>query len=422
MSKWNIETDINEVISEGLRRLNYNLEFAEDRVELVNEIINELNKDKVIDKYLMSEGYKNKQIKTKNSFLSESEPLSKILLRYSYYIDFSKFNNEEQKMKNKKDKLHTLSLYKERKESNSIGLTDEFQKLQNSIIDFDFQNQARRKDKNIRLVPRQMINEKDRKEHPVLNEYASFLEEINRILGFIKGNSKQDIVNIQKEIVKKRDDKYLRMLKRIREELMKEMPLIKDRIRGTIYFKKLDKGTPKYDLDCDTGYMNEQGDYIEISENKIELNNPQHIFAIMDNYSDLKEAVWDSPNSDLWIVLHEFENLVDKSELEEYERDILIHKIDKVIGEDICSFINEKYGMELTERNLSRIYNEVIPKKITDTNFNIYEEWLYTYKVKGEYKSCNKCNETKLLKDKYFRRRSDNKGDGFYNQCRKCEK
>jgi hypothetical protein len=151
------------------------------------------------------------------------------------------------------------------------------------------------------------------------------------------------------------------------------------------------------------------------------LNNPKHILAIIDNYSILKESCWDKIDSDLWYIIYEVENLIEKADLEPYEKDIIILKIDGLTGEDICKEINKKYNMTLTEDNLSRIYNTYIPKKIANTYDDLYEEWLYTYKVKGKYKKCRKCGEIKLISnDRYFGRDSRNK-DGFKSICKKCD-
>ncbi|WP_207653302.1 hypothetical protein [Clostridium cochlearium] len=34
----------------------------------------------------------------------------------------------------------------------------------------------------------------------------------------------------------------------------------------------------------------------------------------------------------------------------------------------------------------------------------------------------SKCGEIKIANERHFRKRSDNKGDGFRNECRICEK
>jgi hypothetical protein len=174
-------------------------------------------------------------------------------------------------------------------------------------------------------------------------------------------------------------------------------------------------------LNNDTGYINEQDEYVLVSENKIYLNDEKHIFALIDNYSDLKEGNWDKPDSDISILIYELENLIDQTEFEPYEKDILIMKIDKLSGEEICAEINQKYGIGLTEDTLSRTYTSYIPKKIVETNNRIYEEWIYTYKIKGKYKTCRKCGETKLIvNDKYFGKDTRNK-DGYKSFCKKCD-
>ena len=419
---WNVNIDIYGLIYEAIKKLDYSLEYAEDRVKLVHNIINEINKDGILDDFLSSEGYRKKQVKNKNSFLAETEPLSKLLMRFSYYIDFPKYNNENDKKNKTIKKLPTLSGEKYKNAALKEGITDNFNKIRNNeILDIDFQNKAKKKDRNFRLAPKQEITDKDRQEYKELDEYYRFLLLLNNILGMKKGVDAQTRQKIHEQIAEKDGDNYLRMLKRIRKELKKELPLIKDKIRGTIYFKKIDKGHPEYCLDNDTGYVDEKGEYVLVSENKVELNNPKHIFALIDNYADLKDGCWDKPESDLWVLLFELENLIEKTDLEPYEKDIIILKIDGLTGEEICKEINKKYHMTLSEDNLSRIYNTYIPKKIANTYDVLYEEWLYTFKVKGRYKKCVKCGEIKLINnDRYFGKDSRNK-DGFQSICKKCD-
>ena len=422
-NKWLVDIDINNYIYEGLKKLDYELEFAEDRNKLVKQILDDLDKDGLLTNYFSSAGYIKKQIKNKNSFLAETEPTSKLLARFAYYLDYPKYNNKDDKEndRNRKKEYYTLSSDKLKNAPHKEGLTEDIKIKENQIIDIDFKNGTKKKDVNFRLVPKQTIAEKDRKEFWELDEYCLLLEQLNKILGLENGISKEEREAIQKRIIENKGENYFRMLKRIRQELIKELPLIKDRLRGTIYFKKLEKGYPVYDLENDTGYVNEQGEYVEVSENKIELNNPKHILAIIDNYSILKESCWDKIDSDLWYIIYEVENLIEKADLEPYEKDIIILKIDGLTGEDICKEINKKYNMTLTEDNLSRIYNTYIPKKIANTYDDLYEEWLYTYKVKGKYKKCRKCGEIKLISnDRYFGRDSRNK-DGFKSICKKCD-
>jgi hypothetical protein len=412
---WNITEDINATIGSILKKLDYTLEFAEDRNKLIHKEFEKL--DSLIVNYLSSEGFINKQVKSQKSFLSETEPLTKILSIFTDYLTFPKYNNQNDKDIDISKKLATVSYYKQ-KENEYYEMNYDDTSVKN-IVRTDYDDRIKKKDINIRLMPKQSINDVDRKQFKELDEYMLFSEELDKILGFGKGITQQVRSSRQEKIEKKNGDKYLRMMKRIRVELNKELPKIKDSIKRTIYFKKLDNSSPVYNLDNDTGYFNEQGDYIEVSENKIDLNDPKHIFAILDNYGELKEDVHDRLDSELWLILNEFEALVESGCLEDYEKDILIHKIDKLTGDEICSLMNKKYGLDFSERNLSKTYNEIIPKKLASANEGIYEEWLYTYKVKGTYKNCVKCGETKLLKEKYFYKEPKGK-DGYKNTCIKC--
>jgi hypothetical protein len=45
-----------------------------------------------------------------------------------------------------------------------------------------------------------------------------------------------------------------------------------------------------------------------------------------------------------------------------------------------------------------------------------------THTALYKYKKCSVCGKIKLANERYFRKRNDNKGDGFRNECRICEK
>lgn len=418
--KWNVDIDINHHVYEGTKELDYNIEYAESRLELVNQIIDELNKDNILVNYLSSEGYIRKQVKTKSNFLAESEMLSRLLERFSSYLNYAKYDNEEGKMKNEKKKQPLISKDRRIKNSKKESFTDCFSEInENNIVRMEYDKRIKPSDINFRLMPRQEITDKDRREFKELDEYASFLEFLDNLLGYGKGINQDERRKIQTNIKKNYDEKYLSLLNRIRKELIKDMPIIKDQVRRTIYFKKLDKGHPEYDFENDTGYFHEDGNYIEISENKFDLSEPKHIFGVISNYGEIKEGCWDKPYSDLWIILHEVEKLID-TYLEPYEKDIIVYKIDKLSGSDISKLIKEKYSLKISERKLSKLYNETIPKKIADAHKQQYEDWLYTYRVKGNYKACSKCGEVKLMKDSYFGKSPITK-DGFQSTCKKCD-
>ncbi|MDR4211161.1 hypothetical protein FO586_33800, partial [Bacillus thuringiensis] len=63
-----------------------------------------------------------------------------------------------------------------------------------------------------------------------------------------------------------------------------------------------------------------------------------------------------------------------------------------------------------------------IPNKLLYTYEKQLEDWIWTYRRKGLYKTCKHCNEVKLAVDnRYFSK--DTKGIyGLKAKCKACEK
>lgn len=99
--------------------------------------------------------------------------------------------------------------------------------------------------------------------------------------------------------------------------------------------------------------------------------------------------------------------------------DIIVWKIDGFSGIDICEKLKLKYGLDWSEEYVSIVYKQQIPHKIANTYKETYEEWFYTFKAKGDYKTCSRCVENKLRNDKYFGKHPQTK-DGFYPSCKVC--
>lgn len=60
---------------------------------------------------------------------------------------------------------------------------------------------------------------------------------------------------------------------------------------------------------------------------------------------------------------------------------------------------------------------DIIPKKISQQYKFEYEDWYYTEVEKGQYKTCSKCGEVKLVSQ--FGKHPNTK-DGFQSNCKKC--
>jgi hypothetical protein len=79
-----------------------------------------------------------------------------------------------------------------------------------------------------------------------------------------------------------------------------------------------------------------------------------------------------------------------------------------------------KYGFDWSDGDIQRCKN-IILDKIVKFYEDDYEEWFYTFKVKGKYKKCSKCGKIYLANKKYFRKDTTRK-DGLDIYCKLCRK
>lgn len=255
--------------------------------------------------------------------------------------------------------------------------------------------------KNFKKKPPYKIEPKDLADVPEIKQLQVAIEYIkNNLLPKEESNTKK------------------RFLMKVMRDLRAEQIMIKKIVRKPIEFKSLMGDETVIDFDNDTGYYLPDGEYKEVSNNRIDLSNPDHIYHLLDFYGDLKQSCADDLNSDMRYILQTLEELIETADLRDFERDVLIMKIDGLIAEDILEQIQIKYGLVWTQPYLTKIFKNVIPKKIAEVFVEGYEDWFYLNKAKGDYKQCNVCGEVKLANEHHFRAR---KNGNFYNTCRECE-
>lgn len=210
-----------------------------------------------------------------------------------------------------------------------------------------------------------------------------------------------DIENLKKKLTKnevKDRDSAVRLLKNLREDFSYLL-----RYYMSYYdFKREDFYTTKYDWHI------------------FDFYDKNDVLSLIHYYSHLKEQTYFDLESDMRWLLDYFEYLVDNTRFRHYEKDVLIWKIDGLTNDKIAKKLQEKYGLNYGKRFISKILR-IVATKITQTYDDIYEEWYYTFKVKGRYKTCSKCGKVYLATEKYFYKRNDS-SDGLYNICKNCKK
>lgn len=120
--------------------------------------------------------------------------------------------------------------------------------------------------------------------------------------------------------------------------------------------------------------------------------------------------------SDLGCLLYDLNQLLSKINLTDIEKKIInLYREDiKVSQEDIANQLN------VSQRYISGCLDKIC-NKIIKLYWNKLEDWYYLNIVKGHYKKCSVCGETKLVNEKYFSINKSSK-DGFSSVCKKCRK
>ena len=224
---------------------------------------------------------------------------------------------------------------------------------------------------------------------------------------------------------------------------------LKDSYKPTLkFFNVAPPGRSEFDFDCNTGLWlrpeewccrkrnpkpydlpqpaledaieDENGNlYWQLSENKIDYENPDHILALLDNYVNLLKHSYDKPDSSTRMLCFDLENLVEAANLDEVEQYLLeqrvAHRNVFVIHQ---ALIDEGYNM--TELQIRDMMRKKIPRKLANAATRIRLECeLNNGLIEGL--ECSKCHIL-YPKDTFYFARSRDKRTGFCSQCKACQK
>ena len=161
-------------------------------------------------------------------------------------------------------------------------------------------------------------------------------------------------------------------------------------------------------------------EWVEVSESTIDLTNPVHVYNLLEMYGTLKENSYEALNSDLKFLLWELEDYVDRANLSEARKHILVRKIDKATNEQIRDELQEKFGLNYSDNYISTIYKQMICAQIAKTAEIARDEWLYRNQPE-KFKVCSTCHQ-KLLRDTRNFIKKQNARDGLAARCKMCDK
>lgn len=353
-----IQSEPNETI-----RLDYTIEDPEERVKLVNRIVENTPPEKLNNKYLQ--------------ILAD-------------YIIFAMTKREKkQKNINTDNRMVTIN----RRETSFQGLVGKFQNGEDGIYNMIIN------DKNVLLTPKYKISQEEAQNIPQLKRLREEIKKVQELQKKARGKKKY---LLKKQIIEMRQDQYI----------------IKSSYRPVTYSLNLIKSFSTLDL-SDKIEINQSGDII--NKGLISLMNPTHISILLCNYSKIKQQAEGHFTSDIFYLMMDLQNIVDAALKEKYPLyyDLLIYKIDGKSNLEIQQLLYNTYNISYSIEYLSSLWRKKIPKLIAEYEEKEYLVWYYTFVEKGKWKRCSRCGQVKLAHNKFFSKNNTSK-DGYYSICKQC--
>ena len=344
-------------------KLDYTIKDPQERVKLVEKIIEQTSPQKINNQYL------------------------KIL---ADYIIFDMDKKEKKKKEiNTENRMVTIN----KRETSFQGLVSKFENGEDGIYNMIIN------DKNVILTPKYEITKEDIESIP---ELKSLREEIQKIEEQGKKATGRRKYLLKKQLIEMRQDQYI----------------IKSAYKPVTYCLNLIKTLSYLDL-TDRFQIDEKGNII--NKGLISFFNPTHISILLCNYAKLKECCWDKLESDLYYMMKDLDDAVDRTLKDKYPvyYDLLIYKIDGKSNLQIQQQLYADHGVSHSIEYISSLWRKKIPKMIAEEEEKRALTWYYTFVEKGKWKKCSKCGQIKLAHNKFFSKNNTSK-DGFYSICKDC--
>jgi hypothetical protein len=354
--------------------LDYSLLSLNERKNKVEEIVDKYDGD-LINYY---ENYFKANI-GQSEKTSEFDYVSKDLEKVADYLLY--MDNKEQREKQKQDTLLNRRQTDNRKKKEV--LTDNFTFVETGKKDFT---------KNTKVYGKIKVVEKDRKEHKELAD-----------TGRLKTILKEQILSKKDSKGNSLSNEKLKKLRWYLIEIGKDEVAIKEQLKKYITFKNIQPSIPFYNV------------------NHFSFANACHVKALLDNYQALKENTNDKTDNDFKVLLFDFEKLIEDSVREPILKKVFEFRIDGMQQKDIVKEIYNLFKIQITQQRISQIVDEIIPNLIVQQYKQIYEDWIFFFMKKGEYKFCATCKNNKLATTKYFHKDSQTK-DNLKINCKLCRK
>lgn len=346
-------------------KLNYRLETPQERINLVNQILQmaednnkNLNKQyiEILSDYIISA-------------MTKAEKHGRKILTDNRLVTINK------------------------REVSFESITEKLENGENGIYRMIEDN------KNVLLTPKISITDKDLAEIKDLRQLKELIKKIEALEKNATGLQKY---HLKKQLIEMRQDQYI-----IKDAFRKPMGAVAPlKNMGQINFEE-------------NIHITEDG--VVTDDGLISLFNPKHISALLCNYSALKQDAWGKFQNDMFYLMEDLDNLVEKTLKDKYPLyyDLLIYKIDGLTNIEIQALLEKDYKIKYSVEYISSLWRNKIPKLIAEQAQEDYLIWYYTNVERGSWKRCSCCGQVKLRHNKFFSKNKTSK-DGYYSICKEC--
>lgn len=361
-----------------------------DAAAQVNDALDKTKNELKLDYTLQDPGARNELVKK----IIEQTPPQRLTPKYlqllADYIVFA-MDKEERKKKNIITDNRMVTVNK--RETSFEGLVEKFQNDEDGIYNIITN------DKNIIFTPKISITEEDIQTIPGMKQLRDAIAQIEAQEKVATGKRR---FLLKKQLIEMRKDQYV----------------LKSTFKAPIYCLNATRSFNHIALEEKIS-INEDGS-LKI-EGNFSLLNPDHVSAVLCNYSRIKQDCWGQFSSDAYYMIQDLENLVDETLEKDFPLyyDLLIYKIDGKTNEEIQSLLERDYGVRHSVEYISSLWRNKIPKMIAEQARKDWLIWHYTFEEKGQWKKCSRCGQIKLAHNMFFSKNNTSK-DGFYSICKDC--
>lgn len=429
--------DTQKIWNDFKNACDYSLKYAQNRCDAVKNNFDEETATRIVSSYK----FMNEQLKTTASPLSGETGFTKTLEKMADYIVFAKFDNIDQEIEYEENKKQIQRLEKikkkKRKEQEEIRIAELKKEVKDTPSSMTRKLKTPPKHYKFTSVER-VLNEDGgivQSENVKINyervdrqiQQGKFDESMEAFWDRFSPSKRNDIPHYHKEPLVYKDIAHETMLQYITEiKHLEELPFSPDRAKQISNLRSEMRTaldvlrkviTVQPSIDIHETIPNDSWD-------RLSLRDVDTYIALLFGYNEACKKYDSKVSATYWALLRDFEDLLQKTEWSKEEAIIIEYILETGVTEHkaIQEELFQVLGYEAPQRTISDWLNTKIPNKLLDTYEKQLEDWIWTYRRKGIYKSCSKCGEVKLAVDsRYF---SSNKNGKYRlnSVCKQCRK